>query len=313
MLVALGDADLEVDPLTVPTGYELTTANDTQTVTVPAAGVASDPIGYRPEPASLSGSVWLDLNGDVVRSFPEPGLAGVTVNLLDDAGVEIDTTVTNADGGYGFSGLEPGTYTVEVDELTIPDGLVISDDPDGVLDAEATVTLEAGDDEDDLDFVYEGTGSIGDTVWLDEDEDGVVDSGEDRISGVVVELTWAGFDGEFGTSDDWSFPIEVTGSEGLYRFWDLPPGEFEVEVDLDTVADDLEPTTPTDFTVELDPAEDYDDGDAGFAPKDEPLPQTGIEAQTLGIWGLILTSAGLLLLLVGRRRNRRDDVRWDRL
>jgi LPXTG-motif cell wall-anchored protein len=284
---------------------ELNSTTDTDTETV-----AFDEV----EPALLSGSVWLDLDGDVVRSSGEPGLVGVTVNLLDDGGVEIATTTTNADGGYGFSGLDPGTYTVEVDELTVPAGVVLVGDPDVVLDAEATVTLDAGEDRDDLDFAYEGTGSIGDTVWLDEDEDGILDSGEDRIAGVVVELVWAGFDGIFGTTDDWSFPIEVTGSDGTYRFWDLPPGEYEVEVDLDTVSDDLTPTTPVSIDVELGPAEDYDDGDVGFAPSDdEPLPQTGIEAQTLGLWGLILTLLGLLLLIIGRRGNRRDDMHWDRL
>ncbi len=310
--VALGDAHLAVDPLTVPGGYELTTDNETQTVTVPAGGVASDPIGYQPEPAALSGRVFLDLNGDVVQTVPEPGLAGVTVNLLDASGVEIATMDTDADGDYRFGGLAPGRYTVEVDERTVLDGLVLSGDPDGVLDAETTVTLEAGDSEDDLDFAYEGTGSIGDTVWLDEDEDGVEDPGEDPISGVVVELRWAGFDGVFGTSDDWVFPVEVTGADGLYRFWDLPPGKYRVEVDLDTVADDLAPTTPIDFNLDLGASEDYDDGDAGFAQKnDEPLPQTGIEAQTLGLWGIILTVAGLLLLLLGRRR--RVTVHWDRI
>jgi LPXTG-motif cell wall-anchored protein len=312
--VALGDAALAVDLLTVPSGYELTTANDTQTGTVSAGGTASDPIGYRPEPASLSGTVFLDLNGDGVRTYPEPGLAGVTVDLVDASGVQIDTTTTNADGGYGFGGLPPGTYTVEVDESTIPAGLVISGDPDAVLDAETTGTLEAGDDEDDLDFAYEGTGSIGDTVWLDEDEDGVEDAGEDPIAGVVVELRWAGFDGVFGTSDDWVFPVEVTGSDGRYRFWDLPPGEYRVAVDLDTVFADLAPTTPVSVDVDLGPGEEFDDGDVGFSlGPDEPLPQTGIEAETLGLWGIISTAAGLLLLLLGRRRGRREEIRWDRV
>ncbi len=65
--------------------------------------------------------------------------------------------------------------------------------------------------------------------------------------------------------------------------------------------------------MELDPGEDYDDGDAGFAPMGEPLPQTGIEAQPLGIWGLTLTLLGVGLLLAANRQDHRGRLRWDRL
>ncbi|NIR34533.1 MAG: hypothetical protein GWN79_00240, partial [Actinobacteria bacterium] len=81
--IALGEATLAVDSTTVPPDYVLTTGNDTQTVTVPEGGVATEPIGYQPAPASVSGTVWVDLDGDLTRTHPEPPLGGIEIRLLD--------------------------------------------------------------------------------------------------------------------------------------------------------------------------------------------------------------------------------------
>ena len=80
--VALGTANLAVDPATVPAGYNLTTANASQAIVVLVGGTASEPIGYQPEPASVSGSVWVDLDVDLVRTAPEPPLEGILIRLL---------------------------------------------------------------------------------------------------------------------------------------------------------------------------------------------------------------------------------------
>jgi hypothetical protein len=65
----------------------------------------------------ISGVVFNDLNHNGVRNFGEPGLAGVTVNLLDDGNV-IATTTTDRRGQYAFTDQTgiPGTgnYTVSI-------------------------------------------------------------------------------------------------------------------------------------------------------------------------------------------------------
>ncbi|MEO8621685.1 MAG: SdrD B-like domain-containing protein [bacterium] len=53
--------------------------------------------------------VWNDLNANGVQDAGEPGIAGVTVTLSTGA-----TQTTSASGGYLFSNLAPGTYTVTV-------------------------------------------------------------------------------------------------------------------------------------------------------------------------------------------------------
>ncbi|MCH9639615.1 MAG: carboxypeptidase regulatory-like domain-containing protein, partial [Betaproteobacteria bacterium] len=65
-----------------------------------------------PEPASISGFVYCDDNDDGVKDAGEAGLNGVTVQLLNAAGVVISTTTTGADGSYSFTGLDAGTYSV---------------------------------------------------------------------------------------------------------------------------------------------------------------------------------------------------------
>ncbi|SFL33434.1 Cna protein B-type domain-containing protein, partial [Nitrosomonas aestuarii] len=62
-----------------------------------------------PEPASISGFVYCDDNDDGIKDAGEAGLSNVTIQLLNAAGVVINTTTTAADGSYSFTGLDAGT------------------------------------------------------------------------------------------------------------------------------------------------------------------------------------------------------------
>jgi hypothetical protein len=69
---------------------------------------------FRP---TISGTVFADLNGNGRRDFGEGGLAGFTVQLFDDGGQVIASTVTDLMGRYRFdifNGIAgPGTYSVQ--------------------------------------------------------------------------------------------------------------------------------------------------------------------------------------------------------
>jgi inhibitor of cysteine peptidase len=65
-----------------------------------------------PEPGSLSGTVFEDLDGDGARDTNEPGLSYVTVQLVDSEGNYLDGTYTDADGNYAFVDISPGSYVV---------------------------------------------------------------------------------------------------------------------------------------------------------------------------------------------------------
>ena len=81
------------------------------------------------EPAMIGNRVWLDEDADGLQDEGESGLAGVTVRLLDAADLEVASTVTDADGLYGFLGVPTGDYRIEV--ILPIDGVFSSQDVGG--------------------------------------------------------------------------------------------------------------------------------------------------------------------------------------
>lgn len=81
------------------------------TLAVGGSNLTVDAGIYRP--ASLGDFVWTDLNRNGAQDGGEPGVPNVTVRLLDCAGNVLDSTVTDANGIYGFTGLMPGQYMVQ--------------------------------------------------------------------------------------------------------------------------------------------------------------------------------------------------------
>ncbi len=186
--------------------------------------------GYTPELGSIGDTIWHDEDGDGVQDPDEMGLGGVVVTLTDADGNEM-LTMTDDNGNYLFENLPFGDYTVTVATSTLPgDKLTAATgDPDGGADSTSAVSIspEAPDDVDQ-DFGYAPSGSIGDTIWHDEDGDGVQDPDEMGLSGVVVTLTDA--DGMTMTA--------VTDGNGMYLFDDLPYGDYSVMVDPTTLPSD---------------------------------------------------------------------------
>ena len=90
--------------------------------------------------SAIGGSVWNDKNNNGGRETGEPGIAGVTLDLLDANGNVLFTTVTNASGRYDFASLPAGAYTVDVtDTGSVLSGFMLTtaNDP-------APVTLAPG-------------------------------------------------------------------------------------------------------------------------------------------------------------------------
>lgn len=91
-------------------------------VTVPANGTGTFAVGNA-RPAPLSGTVFIDANGNAVRDGAEAGRGGVTLTLTGTTGLGASvraTTTSTASGYYEFPGLMPGTYAVSV---SVPAGL----------------------------------------------------------------------------------------------------------------------------------------------------------------------------------------------
>ena len=210
------------------------------------------------EPASLGDFVWRDLDGDGIQDAGEPGVPGVTVNLLDCQGNPIldgngnpVTTTTDADGKYGFNDLTPGCYIVQFVEPAGFDFTLQDQGSDDTVDSDANpvsgwsaqITLIAGQHDNSIDagLVVQATVAVGDRVWHDQNVNGQQDSGETGIAGVTVTLYNA------ATGE----PVEVspgvpmtatTDTSGFYLFSGLPSGDYYVVFDLTTLPAGYVPT-----------------------------------------------------------------------
>lgn len=199
--------------------------------TVVAGQTTSDvDAGFKdPGNASLSGRIFVDVNKNDVDDS-EPGVGGVTVKLLNAAGVVIATTVTAANGSYSFGGLDAGTYQVqfptEVNGKTLVNQDVGGDDS---IDSDADqgtgktdpITVGIGEHRPDNDagFSDPGTAAIGNLVWIDSDRDGIQDAGEAGKEGVTVTL--------YDASGN-AIATTVTDADGKYLFTGLDAGTYSV-------------------------------------------------------------------------------------
>jgi hypothetical protein len=134
--------------------------------------------------------------------------------------------VTNASGVYGFSGLVAGNYLVVVNtaDAQFPTGVTQIQDYDGTRDHKAMVNLSVSLATVDFGYQPVGTGSIGNLVWLDADNDGIKDTSESGINGVTVQLYRSGQTPGVSTP----YATTTTASGGLYSFANLPADSYTV-------------------------------------------------------------------------------------
>lgn len=192
---------------------------------------------------SIGDRIWLDSDGDGVQDAGEPGLAGISLNLLNSAGHVIGTTISDATGRYSFSNLNPDNYRVQVQlppNYSFSPQTNTADNANGVATRELgsdvnqttgqsyLISITSGENENNIDIglVYNTPtllGAIGNAVWLDNNNNGVQNSGEPGISGVLVTLY-----------NNIGNPVRATytNANGEYLFTDLPFGTYSVGFSL---------------------------------------------------------------------------------
>ena len=199
--------------------------NDEITQIVLGSGIDAREYDFAEIPAAgISGFVYEDDNNDGVMDAGEQGIAGVTLELLDSSGAGTGiTTVTAADGSYGFLGLQPGTYGVsEVQPSGYLDGLDTAGDQGGVAgnDIITAASLAPGVMGVNYNFGELRPASISGQVYADDNDNGLIDSGEMLLPGVTVELLDANGNPTGITT--------VTAADGSYSFENLLPGTYGV-------------------------------------------------------------------------------------
>ncbi len=163
------------------------------------------------DPTNISGTVWLDENGNGLQDDGEVGVDKVTVNLISSLGYLLEEQITNLGGVYVFKDLDPErVYSIRVvlppgyafTQMDVGDNDFIDSDVHNagsmIGQTDELANLMTGDNP----FVDAGlTGGpatdvedenqvvIAGFVWLDINGDGQYDAlEEDLLAGVEVQL-----------------------------------------------------------------------------------------------------------------------------
>lgn len=183
---------------------------------------------------SQSGFVWFDENGNGIKDISEQNLASILVFLLNETGDTLFTDTTDVNGNYNFPSLLSGTYSLIFNR---PDSLLFTLSNQGsdefldsdVIDIFNGVTtsfmIANGEDKTDVSAGLVGRSSVGDYVWIDNNENGLQDEDETGLNGISVKLF-----NQAGILIDSTITnlSPANGQSGFYEFSNLIYGNYFV-------------------------------------------------------------------------------------
>jgi len=239
---------------TQPTGHGSSQIPfNVRTVTMPATGNVTNQ-NFGDTLGNISGRVYRDYNLDGVftpyGANPDTGIPGITVTLRNAAGVVVATTVTDANGMYRFNNILPGRYTVTETQPPLPttltNGFYDGADNLGTLSGTRPVknalsfvlginpTTQISQNARSYNFGELPPADPNGFVYVDANQNGIRDPGEQGIAGVAITISGTAF---FGTP--FARPIVggdvpggsltvFTNANGFYEFNPIPPGLYAI-------------------------------------------------------------------------------------
>lgn len=206
---------------------------------------------------AIGDTIFWDANANGSQDLNETGISNVVLKLyldtngngtVDGGESLLSTTNTDASGRYLFTGLIATNYVVVVDKAASAAiaSVALTADPnaDGqlctnqsVCDNVCGVTLAVGGNFMGADFGYQPPGVIGDTLWVDTDNNGVRGATEPGIAYVPVVLY----------SNTTALLTNTTDANGYYSFNNILNGTYKVVVRT------TDPNFPTGLTATRDP------------------------------------------------------------
>ena len=203
----------------------------------------------------ITGTAFRDSDGDGVRSADEEAVEGLTLVLTPSRrDLEPMSAVSGADGSIRITEIHPDTYTLEA---VCPDGTVLSRTDGlslplkpGKAEQEAELTVAMGQCWDDQPLGCVIPAGLEGVLWLDENDNGLMDEGEQTPAGWTITVT----DDRTGRV----FDVLTTDDSGAFETSGMIPGSFTVSMELneDTAAPK--------------------DGDSTFRSEDGKLVMSGI-------------------------------------
>jgi hypothetical protein len=207
--------------------------------------------------------VWKDVNENGLQDSNEEGIDGIKVELLKNNQV-IATSTTSGGGLYTFTeDGEPNQTWVTTGNKVEPNmdyvvrinhkeelgkyKFTLANQPDDEKDNDAIIngdyaeiavrTGNIGTINHNNDFGFIPRLCVGNLVWLDTNNNGLVDNGEAGVPNVEVILYNLGPDNTKNTSDDVEIAKQTTDKDGLYRFDTLKAGTYYIKLNSGIPAD----------------------------------------------------------------------------
>lgn len=231
---------------TTSTPYNLSQVSRQVNLSASALTFREADFGFAP-PGAIGDLIWRDTNANGLQDTDEPPIPGVLVTLytytdgnsngrwdIGESRTSLGTDTTDASGLYEFASLPPANdYLVEVTS-GVPAGYSQTYDPDAPVAAigcasgcntNASLTLRAGQVDHSIDFAYRPLGRIGDTLWVDLDNDGQRQATEPGLNNVTVYLCVTS-----PCASGNSTASTTTDSNGNYAFGGLSDGTYYVGV-----------------------------------------------------------------------------------
>lgn len=194
---------------------------------------------------AIGDTIYFDHNENAQQDFTEDGIFNVTVFLYIDVDgngilgtndVLAQTDTTDSNGNYLFTALTATNYLVIVSTNGALTGFRLSGDPTSVLpcsdsgaigcDSLYSIDLLNGQAFMGADFGYVSPDAVlGDTLWIDFDNDGKLDTGESGIPYITVWL----YSGASLVS------TTETDADGIYLFSGLGNGNYYVVVNTNDI------------------------------------------------------------------------------
>jgi len=244
-------------------GVDLTTDANGNTMT----GIALTSGADHPD-AKIMLRVYTDANNwseytTIVPQSIGGAAIGQAVFNFDDA--------TTAQSGQGANFANVGALELTFEGVT-------------AVDAQVSLVGLVGRATKRADFTASPRLSLGDKVWADIDDDGLLENGEQPIANVKLNLYEdTNLDNQYNSGIDQLIGMQNTDSNGMYLFTDLFPGKYIVQVD----PTNFQSTGPLSGlrsslgdAVATDPDDDINNDDNGT-----PLAGAGVVSQAIMLVG----------------------------
>ena len=215
--------------LVVPGSYSLTATNAAGCI----SNVTTVVVSVATNCASIGNFVFRDNNGNGIQNVDDPGIAGVTVRLLNSANSIVATSITDNNGAYNFAGLVAATYGVSFvtpvgfSPTLANTGTDDTKDSDPVAGTAAGILLNVNEVNITVDAGFiPSILVLGNRVWYDTDNNGINSSTENGMRNISMRL-YRDIDNN-NVADGAAIATTTTDANGNYSFANLAPGNYIV-------------------------------------------------------------------------------------